>query len=177
MKRYIRTAITDDTIYIDITVNIYPILSDIAASKSIKRSVHKNTPKEFSLTRYLDFITRMISVIKYEYGFTTQHSDTSSEDSLSYYYRFTKQDTDDKTIKLVLSCRVSNHDESPEAINRRSGHEYHEAAKLKTENDSAVKYAFYSINVEDKVFKSYADTLVYARELIDEALNSMITIK
>lgn len=169
MKRYIKTSTITDTIYIDIVVEVEPEVISVAADKHIRRSVNKNIPKKFSKMEYDDFMGRVIAIIEDEYGFKLVKPDTSDEDSLSYYYTFIKQDDSDITIKLVLGCRVSEHDENltPEAIKRRKNFEKNKAKKLKSIGDTKVKYDFISVNVNDKRFKTYRDAAENVRDLMD----------
>lgn len=168
MLRYIKTNTIINTITISILVVVEEFTS-IAADRNIRRSVNKNIPKNFSKMEYDDFIGRVIAIIEDEYGFRLVKPDTSDANSLSYYYTFIKQDDSDNTIKLVLGCRVSEHDEnsSPEAIKRRKGFEKNKALKLRSVGDSKVKYDFISVNVDDKRFSNYKEAAEHVRYLMD----------
>ena len=170
MKKYIKTSTIDETtITIDIVVVVEEALVSVAAGKNIKRNVHKSVPKRFSMMEYQDFIGRVIAILESEYGFRLAKSDTSTAKSLSYYYTFIKQDEADRTVKLVLGCRVSDHDddETPEGIKRRVGFERNKAISFKSISDSKLKYDFISVNVNDKRFHNYREAAENVRDLLD----------
>lgn len=169
MKRYVKTNTTNDIININIVVEVEEYCGSIAATKNVKRGINKKIPKNFSKSEYDDFIARVIAIIEDEYGFVLKISGTSDETSLSYYYTFTKQDSTDTTIKLVLGCRVSDHDDNltPEGIARRKNFERRKAIGLKSIGDNKIKYDFISVSVNDKRFRNYKEAAEHVRELLD----------
>ena len=177
VKRYIKSSEDVLTYNIDIVVNIRPDMENNIAAGRIKPNIKKIIPKGFSISDYNDFMVLVIGVITDEFGFRYKTGDTSDEKSMSYYYTFFKQADNDKTIKLVLHCRVSDHDwsESPDAIARRKGHYRHMTEPLRTADDKTVKWTAFSINVNDKRYKNYGEALNGLRETM-EALDDKYII-